>query len=292
MAFSAPYQYRLLLWLVLLGVAAMAACRQEASPTQYVARLGNEYLMEDELRAAIANLPPTMDSVAVRQQVIDQWINNRLLVREARRRNLQLKEDVIKLLQENERSVLISALVEDLYDETSITITPEELEAEYNAYKEQLRLRYSYVRVRYLKAADSLQAERARQALLQVMQSNTVDSLWTRIVDRYAIADKEVSLALVETFHPERQLFPTAPVLNQRLGQMGPGETAPVLAAGGAYHLLQLVDRVPPGTIPERAWIEPELRQRLTVRRRKELYDGTLRQLYNRALSNNLLDIR
>jgi hypothetical protein len=58
------------------------------------------------------------------------------------------------------------------------------------------------------------------------------------------------------------------------------------------YHVLHLVDRADAGTIPERAWVEAEIRRRLRLRGRKQMYAREVERLRNEARARGTLDVR
>jgi hypothetical protein len=66
----------------------------------------------------------------------------------------------------------------------------------------------------------------------------------------------------------------------------------PVIETDGLAHLLQLVDRVPAGAIPELAWIEDQVRRQLTIDARKQMYERQVQRLRTEALSRDALVIR
>ncbi|NNE70233.1 MAG: peptidyl-prolyl cis-trans isomerase, partial [Rhodothermales bacterium] len=70
------------------------------------------------------------------------------------------------------------------------------------------------------------------------------------------------------------------------------GRTTPVIEDRGLYHIVQVVERVPAGTLPKRQWIEASLRQQLQVESRKLLYARLVQRLRNEALAREQLQIR
>ena len=278
---------RPLLTLMVCSLARAAGCQRQTPSQGYVARLGDAYLMQDEVHAALDNLPPRLDSTEARRQFIDQWVTNELLFQEALRLNLRTQQDVQRRLEESERSVLIDALISQLFEQEMEAPIPPEIRAYFERHKEQLRLREPFAHVRYLFSAEADSARLAHRLL----QEATADSLWPQLVTRFA-QDAALSLTLSGNYFPESRLFIEQPVLRQHLAQLRPGQLAPLIEANGHTHLLQLKDRVPAGSIPELAWIEDQVQRQLTIDARKQMYERQVQRLRTEALSRDVLVIR
>ncbi|WP_228350439.1 peptidyl-prolyl cis-trans isomerase [Rhodocaloribacter litoris] len=278
-----------------IGAAAMlavlAGCRPESPAPDYIARVGDRYLTRGELAAALETLPFVADSAETSRQIIEQWISNELLYREARRLNLRDDPAVRRLLEDNERSVLISAYINRLYENELSEPSPASIQAYFEQHREQLRLREPYVRIRYLAHPDPDSAALAHERLAAARTGPDPDSAWVHIATRFA-ADPEGVLSLSGTYHPEARLFSAQPRLQEVLRTLNDGQLAPLIAFGNRHHVLQLVERIPAGTVPEPAWIEEELKQRLMIEARKQMYARQVQRLRNEALAREALEIR
>lgn len=279
--------------LALLGCSLVLAvgCRQQEPPEAYAARVGDAFLMPEDVNAALGSLPLRLDSAEARRQFIDQWVTNELLFQEALRLDLRTRQDVQRRLEESERSVLIDALVSELFEEEMETPLQPQIRAYFERHKEQLRLREPYVRVRYLYTTAPDSARRARRLLQQATSSATADSVWAHLVPRFA-QDADLSFTLSSNYFPESRLFMEQPALHERLARLRPDQVTPVIETDGLAHLLQLVNRVPAGAIPELAWIEDQVRRQLTIDARKQMYERQVQRLRTEALSRDGLVIR
>ena len=99
------------------------------------------------------------------------------------------------------------------------------------------------------------------------------------------------SFDLADNYYPERRLFADRPAVQQALARLRDQQIAPIIEAGAAYHVLQLVERLPTGTTPEQHWIRDELIRRLTIQARKQMYARQVQRLRNEALARNALEI-
>ena len=284
-----PFPVRLLL--LAFGAFLLTGCEQHPDRADYVARVGDSYLTQREVTEALADMPVGRDSAGARAQVIERWVTNELLFQEASRRNLHEDPEVRRRIEDSERSVLIDALISSLYQEEIDAPTRAELEAYYERHRERLRLREPFVRVRHLATPSADSAAAARRMLIEATRRDEADSLWSGIAQRFAV-DPGGALTLSSTYYPERTLFARQPTLRPLLRRIGVGEIAPVVGGDSLHHVLQLVDRAPPGSIPELAWIEEDVRRQLIIDARKQMYARHVQRLRNRALSRNALEVR
>lgn len=289
MVLNRPGCFSATLTLVIV-VAIAGGCKGERRAPEYVARVGDEFLTRGDMNSALAALPPGTDSVEAQRQFVDQWVANTLLYREARRRGLQEDADVQRMLAENDRSVMVNALLTRMYKEEPSTPTSSEVAAYFEQYKEQLRLREPFVRVRYLSSNDADSIQAARRAL-QELPSTSADSVWQTIARRYA-ADVEGSLDLSQTFYPESRLFTDAPNVHDAVASLRVGQVSGVIIRDSArFDIVQIAERVPTGSIPQIAWIRAELAQRVAIHDRKQMYAREVQRLRNEALAREELDL-
>ncbi len=261
----------------------------EAEDDSFVARVNAAALSQEEVDLVLANMTPGLDSVNARKQYIDQWITNELLAQEARRRSLQDIPEIRQKIIDSERSVLITSLVNRLQDETEPPT-----EADIQAYFEQninnLVLREPFLRIRYLTSADSALAHEAHGIALTLPNAAQPDSLWRSVIATHA-ADTSGALVLSFNFYPESRLFRNIPNLARTLPTLRPGQTAPLIRHADQYHILQLVERVPTGTLPRLAWVRDEVRNHLLIQARKQVYIDHVTRLRNEALARGTLEI-
>lgn len=271
----------------LLLLPLVAGCESEDPPPSYVARVGTQYLTQDDLDRMLAGMGPSHDTSAARQQVIEQWVTRTLLYREAQRLNLQSVEEVQRRLERQRRSILIAALKNRLYEEADLSPSEEEVQTYFQRHKDQLSLREPYVSVRYLSTDRRAAAETVREALRTLPIES--DSAWNHLVREYA-ADTARAHHVSRHYLPERRLGKQLPALREELGALKEGDTAPLINANGRYHVLRLDRRIPEGTPPKLRWLEHEIRHRLRIRARKQMYAHEVQRLRSKAQADGALE--
>lgn len=276
--------------LVVAVLLILTACTEQAAPPDYAARVGDRYLLEEEVDQALRGISTYQDSADSRRQFVDQWVSNEVLHQEALRRGLDRDEEIVRALRQSERSILANALVEELYEEHQVYPSPSEIQTYYERHREQLRLRENFVRVRYLRTDSRDAAEDIRQLLQQADLADR-DSAFTAAIGRLASVDP-VSHELFSNYHPESRIFGSHPELREALLLLSDEQTAPIVEYDSSYHVIQLARRVPEGTLPEPEWIEDELVRRIIVQDRKQLYARQVQRLRNEAMAREDLELK
>ena len=273
--------------LVVWGFVSLPACSDMEEPVTFVARVHDAYLMEAELDAALDNLPSLMDTTEARRQIIDQWIAGQLLYQEALRRDISNQESVRERLQQGERAVLIDALITLLYEESEEEPPPSQIRTYFEVNRERMRLREPFVRIRYLYGVSRDSVQTARELLGRASVSEA-DSIFAQLIDRFS-DEKDLSRSLAANYVPESRVFMNQWVLRATFNRLGLGMISSVFEADGNWHLLQLADLAPAGSLPELAWVQDQVRQQLTVDSRKQMYERQVQRLRMEALSKEAL---
>ena len=265
-------------------------CSDEPVRDEFVARVGDEYLTHEDVVSAISAMPAALDSAHAARQVVDRWVRDELLAQEARSRSIQEDDEVKRRLQENERAVLISSLVDQLYEEVE-PATEREIAAYFERNVGSLLLREPFLQVRYLTTSDSSAAVRAVAMLDTLASVENADSLWNAYVELQS-EDVDASTIMSTSYFPSSRLFRNVPYLRDAVAPLAVGESVVVVANDSLFHVIQLADRVDAGTAPELDWIVEEIQNRLLIDKRKQLYTDQVQRLRNRALAEGRLEIR
>lgn len=274
--------------LVPLLAGALFGCESDNAPPPHVARVGDHYLTQTKLERLLDGMGPVPDSTEARQQVIDQWIRRTLLLREAKQLNLEKDSEVKRKLKERRRSILVTAFKNRLFEDTEVEPSDEEVRTYFERHEDQLALREPYVRVRHLATNNQDSAQAVRRAIRRARDAD-VDSVWTQLGRRYA-RDPERALDLSARFLPERRLFARLPAVQDALAALRDGQVAPIIEDNNHFHVLQLVRRISEGAEPKLRWMESEIRRRLRIRNRKQMYAREVERLRNEAKANNLIE--
>lgn len=255
---------------------------------EFVARVGNQVLTQEDINRSLANQMAFSDSAGVASQLIERWIANELLYQEALSQGLKNEPEVQRLLADNERSVLISAFVNKLTDE-DLRDGPSEdaIRTYYEQNRDQLALREPYVQIRHLVFSSPDSAAIFRRSVADMGLGDLGKAQFARLAARYGMDGPDP-----DTFYPQSQLFSSIPGLVEAVGDLRPGQTLPVINETGRYHVIQLVRRLEAGTVPAMELIIDDLRAKVSIQLRKQLYARQVQQLRTRAQARNELEIK
>ncbi|MDJ0864884.1 MAG: peptidylprolyl isomerase [Myxococcota bacterium] len=259
--------------LALVALATPMACSPgesepaEAPASEIVARVDDEVITVEEFDAAIGRLPKALQQryqdPQQRARYLDQVIDNRLLLAEARRRRLHEDDAVRGKLEDLERRLLIDALQRAVAAEA---VSDEALRAYYDAHQDD----YSNerVRVRHVLVKDPELAERLRGELEggadfpALAREHSIDPTAQRGGDLGYVPRGRMDPAF------ERAAF----------GLAEPGDLSAVVRTRFGYHVIQLVERPETHT---RSYDQVKLAIRQKLQR--EAVDDVLAGLRERA---------
>ncbi|WP_420454913.1 peptidyl-prolyl cis-trans isomerase [Rubrivirga sp.] len=279
---------------VLLLALAVSACGDapaDVSDGAAVARVGDAELTEADLADALGDAPAGLDSATVREQLVEQWVQRELLIQEARRQGLDDDPAVARRLQEAERSTLEQAALETFFEQAPAEPSDADLEAYYDRHRDALALREPYVRLRHLRLADASKAAEARASLARAVASPYPDSLFVLVAAEYA-DDPAGATAFAGEYVSEERIRSLDETLGERVARLSAGAEVAVVPVSRTVHLVQVVDRVPAGTVPPFRLVRDELAERLGVQMRRDAQARLLQRLRSEAQAAGRLAVR
>ena len=281
-------KYRSIGTWVLLASLWGIGCGKESYPTDFVARVGSSVLTQEDVQRSLQDQTAFVDSADAASQIIERWVTNELLFQEALSQGLKSDAQVQRLLADNERSVLISALVNKMTTE-DLEGGPDDdaIRTYYEQNRDQLALREPYVQVRHLAFSSPDSAAIFRKSVSEMGLGDLGRAQFSRLASVYGADGPNP-----DTYYPQSQLFSTIPGLVEAVSTMRPGETLGVVNDTGRYHVIQLVRRLEIGTVPAMELIIDDLRAKVSIQLRKQLYARQVQQLRTRAQSRDELEIK
>ena len=263
-------------WLLIAG------CSSAPENEDYVARVGNALLTAEDVQRSLANQTAFLDSTDAVSQIVERWVTNELLFQEALDRGLKTDPDVDRLLKDNERSVMISAVIDQMTtQDLGGGPDPSAVMTYYEQHRDQLALREPFVRIRHFVFSSPDSAATLRSEL-----SGSPEELPSNLESlRLGPADPEV-------YYPLNQLYSQLPSIGTQLTQLEIGSVLPVEPYNGEYHVVQLIDRIDPGTVPPLELIQNKVEDLVTIQLRKQLYERQVQRLRTQALARDDLTIK
>jgi len=253
-------------------LALIIGCGNKDSAQSPVARIDDRTLTLENVRARLDSsrgvTPAQVGEYARR------WINEEILYREAVRRGMDNRESVRAQLEEVRRQLAINALLQDeIYTEKSVQSTAEDVSQYYSAHNKEFTLPTDVALVSFLLFRDRDAANAFRTLVLK-------GTPWAQAV-RQTMADPQQSLLMVtrmdSAYYSQSTLLPVE-LWRVASASTKPEPSFPVHTNEGFYILIvwKLGHQ---GQIADLAYVEPEIRSRLTIERRRRALEGLIERL-------------
>lgn len=278
-------QTHLLLLCGLLALLLLSCESPEADQqAEQIARVGDEYLSLEQAKRAIPPFIYKEDSAAALERYRKQWIQRRLVLREADKLNLRQKKEIQEKLQRAEHEILREALRTHIITEkVDTTVSAQEVKAYYEANKEHFMLGEPYVRFRHLKTQNIEDARAAKRAL----QSGTP---WKMVADNYAMEPPD-AIANARRYQPMSEVLNDNEVMRGYLQTMDTDEISPIRRVNRVYQFVQLAGRREQNEAADMKWIMQKVKNWIILDKRKRKFNSYLKNLYLKAESDNEIDV-
>lgn len=256
---------------VLFVVGLCAGCTQPRDNGQYVARVGDAVLTEEDLQKA------GLQSDNLRRDYVSAWITSQLLFQEAKRRGLVESDDVKRRSADALQQIAVSALLDkEVYDDDSSAISNAMIEAEFRANAAAYRLREDVVNISYVLFDERDAANAFRSRLIR-------GAAWSDALDAVR-SDPSTSANLlrvaVQEYFTRAMLYPEE--LWKIARTLNTGDVSYVVRTNAGYCVVKVHDARRQGEVPELDYARSEIRERLLVKRRSERYGELLSTLRSR----------
>jgi hypothetical protein len=259
-------------WLTAIVLACIAwSCGKPAQQSAYIAKVGQTYLTDRELAAALDSTGDIADELPA---YVNSWVTRELLYQEAVQRGLADEGLVRKRIEDSRKRIIIDALLEEeLYNLDSTSVGEDEIETMYRENGDAFTLREDVVQLSFAQFTDRDVANQFRSKILR-------GTRWAAaIAEIHADSAYGTTLAQVAT----RQYFSKSTLFPEELWKvartLGLDEVSFVVKTSAGYYVLQLHNLKKQGDIPDLDYVRNEIRDRILIARRKKRYEELLTEL-------------
>lgn len=256
--------------LLLFFIITLSGCEKEPEGTEYVAKVNNSYLTREEF----ASLVDTSTATLVRKnEVISRWIQSELLYQKAEREGLLNKPEYRSIMKQSARDLAGALLLEKLVSSEKIIPDLKEVKEYYLNNFNEFRIPTESFILNIAEFIDEDKAIRFRNLALEKGWNNA-----------YSFFTGEQSIINYKTNHLFRDFEINPAALSRLVNQLYPQEISIVISAKpGYYSVVQLLNRLQIGSIPDFDFVKREAEQRVIAIKRQELVNSFIKDLYAKS---------
>jgi hypothetical protein len=252
--------------LVALFAVTAAGCSKTESGKTPVARLDNKTLALEEIRAHIdTSYEPSPAQI---QQYIQRWLTEESLYREAVERGLDRSDETNQKVEDVRRQLTINALLDkEVYSQQLSNFSPQDIRQYYDAHIKEFDLMHDIALVSYVLFKNRDAATEFRNLVLK-------GTPWSS-----ALVQQESSILMrVDSSYQTQATFMPAELWRVAT-KVAIRELSFPINTDNGYYILVIWKFVKQGQTAEVPMVEQEIRGRLTVERRRKLFDQLIQNL-------------
>lgn len=258
-------------WLILAMALLAAGCKPSGSGTT-VARVDNEALTLEDVRARLDSASGASEGQV--QQYIRRWLNDEVLYREALRQGLDKAPGLDDRVNDFRRQSIINALLQKIvYTDQSAESSSEQVRAYYDAHRNEFPLQQDVVLV-------SMALFSNRDAATEFRNSIVKGTLWSQALAQAETSPKR-SMNLLgradSLYHSQQSFVP--PELWRVASALKERETSFPVSTNNGFYVLTVWKFFKQGQAPDLKLVQSEIRGRLAVQRRIQVYDSLVNNL-------------
>lgn len=252
---------------------ALCACGNNAPQVKeedVVARVGEAVLTLDDLASEIPEGIRDRITKQDLQDYISRWINSQIFYQEAKRRGLDREVNIARELERVERELIVNALLEKEIYANKGQVPEGELQKYYDDNRESFRRNEIEARVYHI----NMNSKAAADSLYRILRSG---GNFAGVAQELAAQSEDANswdLTLATSEVPEAMHS----VFRLRAGTV----SAPIELDDG-FHIFQVVETYPSGTLRELNTVREEISNRLELTGRDERYRSLLANLRGAA---------
>ncbi|HKK24200.1 MAG TPA: peptidyl-prolyl cis-trans isomerase [Gracilimonas sp.] len=274
-----------LLFITLILILFQSCQPKSGNDTVILAEVGNQILTHSEALASIPVNALDTDSTLALKKYTDDWVRRQIILQEADRLNFTDRRDVRERMQRVQDEFILQAVQDYIISEFEDDLSVSELEARnyYQQNKDKFTLEEQYVQYRHVITESISEAQNAKRELMRGTDWETVAKRYSKYPD--------LKIRESQKFWPISISGGDVNMLNRYLRVIGPSEISPIYRSGNEYHFVQLIDERPEGDHPDLDWLIEQIREWLTLEKRKRAFNTYVKNLYLQAQANNEIKI-
>ncbi len=273
----------------MISVIIISSCRSgvETDKGTPLARVGDEYLYEDDISGELPeNISPS-DSIVWVKNYVNNWVRTKLLIEKAEENLKPEQLDFTRQIEKYKNSLIIyNYQTEIIKQKLDTTVSDEEIEKYYNEHKSDFLLLKNIVRVIYVVIDNNKKLEKKFKQMFSMPDSVMLDSLehncelyahdYFMDTTKWIYFDDLLKSAPIEVYNKE--LF----LENNRFVNIKSKEK---------IYMIKFIDYKIKNDVSPLAIEEDNIKNIIINKRKIDLIKDLRDKLYKNALLNNKIDI-
>ncbi len=257
----------------LFGALIAWSCSDSPQHGRVIASVDDQILTM-EMVQSLANPDQTLTNAEV-HQIVNRWVTSEMLYQEARRRGYDASESIQQKVADARKQLSIAELLEqEVYSLAENSVSSQEIAQYFKDHTDDYVLKEDMVR---LSIAIFNQNENATQFRASAL--STIG--WNKSISELRGDGTRGLLSFSDSvFFLQSALYP--PELWKVASILGMEEVSFPIKTSIGYVVMQSLGQFKQGTIKPLSSVDGEIRNRLAMERRQELYQNFIQQLRNK----------
>lgn len=274
-----------ILFITFILISFQACQPKNGNDIVVLAEVGDEVLTQADAISSIPVNALQTDSTLALKNFTEDWVRRQVILQEANRLNFTNRRDVRERMQRVQDEFILQAVQDYIISEFEDDLSVSELEARnyYQQNKDKFTLEEPYVQYRHVITESISEAQSAKREIMRGTDWETVAKRYSKYPD--------LKIRESQKFWPISISGGEVNMLNRYLRVIGPSEISPIYRSGNEYHFVQLIEERPEGDHPDLDWLIEQIRDWLTLEKRKRAFNTYVKNLYLQAQANNEIKI-
>lgn len=248
-----------------------------------LARAYGNYLYESEMKGLVPAGATPVDSLAIINSYINNWIKSQLLIQQAEKNLTNAQKDYTRQLQDYRNSLIIFSYENELVRQNLDTLVRDrEIEAYYEANKENFILKDNIVRLFYAKMKEDAPALKHMVKLIRKSFDRNQDSLIY-----YAVNYADDYSLIYDEWIPLNRFLSKVPLQVENVKQFLEHNTFVEIQEEPFNHLIYFSDYKLQGTVAPLLYELDNIKLIILNKRKQELIREMHKEIYENARKNN-----
>lgn len=251
-------------------ILLLSGCTKTEESGTVVARVNDKVLTLEAIRAH--SDPSRLLTQSEVQQFANRWVINEMLYQEAQQRGYDESEQIRTKVEDALKQLTIADLLEkEVYTVAESSVPQNEIASYFQSHNSEFMLQENIVRLSVAVFAEIEPANQFRTSALGAAG-------WTASVDEYGTDPAKGLISYTDsTFYSQSSLYP--PELWKVAGALGMMEVSFPVKTSVGYVVMRSLGQFKSGTNAPLAFVEPQIRSRLTMERRQQRYQQYIQSL-------------